>query len=379
MPLYFEKPRGTKDTLPEKMTKIKEITKSWTRLMKTWGYEQIETPVIEYYKTIGLFSKTKQESFLKLLDGTGNTAILRSDYTTPIARVTSSLNQEITAPIRYMYHGKVYRNKGASGVEEINQLGVELIGVADLEGDAEVIFLAVKSILNSTNKKFQISIGHSQFMQLLLKEVNCSAENQNKLYNFLLQKTYVGYKEAVADLDLDEKYKEYLVEVLRLRGSREKIMAAKDWFDSKEWQRVFDDISELWEILQEYQIEEYIAFDLSLVGNQNYYTGLIYNGFTEGNPAPICTGGRYDSLFESFERKAPATGFAINVDALVNVSDLKISKAQKILIIYTPGKRHENIKIAEQLRSEGKIVVIIDKSKVTEKYKEEFDEVVLSE
>lgn len=379
MPLYFEKPRGTKDTLPEKMKKINEITKSWSRLMTTWGYKEIETPIIEFYKTIGLFSKTKQDNFLKLLDGTGNTTILRSDYTTPIARVTSSLNQEITAPIRYMYHGKVYRNKGADGVEEINQLGIELIGEKDLEGDAEVICLAVKSITKCTKKRFRVAIGHSQFLQILLKQIDCSKKDRENLYNFLLEQNYVGYKSAVEGLNIETKHKEYLRKVLSLRGSIDKLIYAKDWFEAKEWQSIFEDITELWEILKEYQIEEYICFDLSLVGNQNYYTGLIYNGFAEGSPAPICTGGRYDNLFESFERSAPATGFAINVDALVEVSEFEANKPNKTLIIYTPGKRHENIRIAEQLRSEGKRVVIIDKNKVTEKYKEEFDEVLLNE
>ncbi|SMB88070.1 ATP phosphoribosyltransferase regulatory subunit [Desulfonispora thiosulfatigenes DSM 11270] len=379
MPLYFEKPRGTKDTLPDKMKKLNEITGSWVRLMGTWGYEEIQTPVIEFYETVGLFSKTKQDSFLKLLDGTGKTTILRSDYTTPIARLTASLHQKIEFPIRYMYHGKVYRNKGSNGVEEINQLGIELVGVDNLEGDAEVICLAVKSISNCTSKKFQISIGHSQFLQLLLKQVNCPDNVQKSLYNFLLEQNYVGYKSTVSELNIEDKYKTYLIDILKLRGSIEQITSAKDWFNSPEWQNIFAAFLGLWKILQEYQIEEYIGFDLSLVGNQNYYTGLIYNGYSEGNPAPICTGGRYDNLFESFERNAPATGFAINIDALVNVSELNMNEKKKTLIIYEEKNRLETIKIAEQMRSEGKIVIIIDKNKVTEKYKEEFAEVLFSE
>lgn len=379
MPLIFEKPAGTKDLLPEKVSLVKDIGTKAKELLEKWGYEEVETPIVEYHQTVGLLSQIQEEKFIKFLDPVGKTVILRPDFTAPLARFVSSVYRDVPFPIRLMYQGKVYRNKGNREIEEINQIGLELIGLDSLEADAEVIALAVKIIMEFCSGNFAISIGHTKFLQILLQEIGCQGDICNKLFAYLLAHDYVGYKDLVESLEVKDDYKYYLLRVLKLRGKVADVLEGRNWFSGQEWQKVFCDLENLWNILQQYELSQYICYDLSLVGRQNYYTGLIYNLYCEGHPYPICAGGRYDRLLESFGHKAPATGFAVNIDhllqATVNLKG-KVKEKDKILLIYLPNNRLTAIKKAQFLRSQGKVVVMALEDDLTDSYLKGFSEVI---
>ncbi|MFZ7104803.1 MAG: ATP phosphoribosyltransferase regulatory subunit [Peptococcaceae bacterium] len=380
MPLIFEKPIGTKDILPEKLEFVKNIITKAKVLLEKWGYEEIETPIVEYHETVGFLSKIQDEKLIKFLDPLGKTVILRPDFTAPIARFVSSVYQDASLPVRLMYQGKVYRNSGHQGIDEMNQIGLELIGLDSLEADAEVITLAVKLIIECSSSNFGISIGHTKFLNLLFQEIGCSEDIRSKLFAYLLAHDYVGYKGLVQSLEINENYQSYLMRVLKLRGTVDDISEGKEWFpDSKEWQQVFRDLADLWGILKQYKIAEVVCYDLSLVGRQNYYTGLIYHVYCEGHPYPICSGGRYDGLLQSFGRRAPATGFAVNIDDLLKVlikKQITLAEKDKILIIYSEPKRLAAIQTAEELRSQGKVVIMVLEDTISDNYRKGFREVI---
>ena len=57
-----------------------------------------------------------------------------------------------------------------------------------------------------------------------------------------------------------------------------------------------------------------------MIGNFSYYTGLIFEGYAADLGFPVCSGGRYDSLLESFGRPATATGFALATNRIMEVA-----------------------------------------------------------
>lgn len=379
MPLNFEKPTGTRDVLPEKLLLVRRISAEIIELLAKWGYEEIETPLVEYYQTVGLFSKIQDDRLIKFLDPLGKNVILRPDFTTPIARLAASIYKDVDYPIRLMYQGKVYRNSGNKGISEVNQIGMELIGLASLEGDAEVITLAIQTILKCTNKNFKVAVGHTKFLRLLLKEMGCDPSLQEQLFQYLLEHDYVGYKNLVNTLKIEESYKDYLVKILKMRGSYATVSEAENWFDSKEWRDIFQELSQLWTILTQYQVTDYVSLDLSLVGRQNYYTGMIYHVYCEGHPYPICSGGRYDNLLENFGRAGTATGFAVNIDDLLGV--IIKEKGQdffggKTLLVYSSSQRQEAIRQADLLRSQGRVIVMAQKGTITDKFQLGFAKII---
>lgn len=378
MPLSFEKPLGTRDLLPVRVLQNKKVIGQAQDFIKTWGYEEIETPIIEYFQTVGLYSQISEEKFIKFLDTSGSTVVLRPDLTTPMARFASSVYGDVELPLRLTYTGSVYRTKGNAGLEEIKQLDVELIGAKDLTGDAEVITLAIKTILNYPITGVRAAVGHTQFLQVLLTEIGCPHKECKKLFNSLLERDFVGFRETLEILEIPQEYKNYLNQVLKLKGNLANVLIAKNWFNTPLWNDIFAQLEDLDQILVEYGISPYINYDLTLVGSQNYYTGLIYNIYCVGHPYPICSGGRYDNLLASFDRPAPATGFAINLDDLIkviNINDLKFEQ-RKILIVYNSLRRLEAINKATELRKSGEIVVIAEQNTVSSSFIQGFTETI---
>ncbi len=47
----------------------------------------------------------------------------------------------------------------------------------------------------------------------------------------------------------------------------------------------------------------YVSFDLGLLNQYNYYTGVIFKGYTYGVGDAIVTGGRYDKLLPILGKK----------------------------------------------------------------------------
>ena len=58
-----------------------------------------------------------------------------------------------------------------------------------------------------------------------------------------------------------------------------------------------------YEVLKKYGTEKYVSFDLGLLNQYNYYTGVIFKGYTYGVGDAIVTGGRYDKLLSYFGKK----------------------------------------------------------------------------
>lgn len=319
MPMTFEKPAGTRDFLPERIRRLSIISTDIKEILNAWGYEEIDTPQIEYFHTVGVYSKIPEEKMVKFLDPLGKTVILRPDYTTPIARFVASTYKDVSFPIRLMYQGKVYTNWGPRGIMEKNQIGMELIGLPSLEADAEVICLAVLTIQKSTQVKFKVAVGHTKFLKLLLNHIGCQPSVYELLAQKLLARDYVAYKEIVNNLPIQGFFKDCLLRILRMRGSLENILEGQTWFDTDEWQAIFQELLRLWEILEEHGVTDHVSLDLSLLGQQNYYTGMIYHLYCQGHPYPVLSGGRYDNLLESFGRPGPAAGFAINLDDLLEL------------------------------------------------------------
>ena len=123
------------------------------------------------------------------------------------------------------------------------------------------------------------------------------------------------------------------------------------------------DLEKLGSFLRLYGIEKYVSFELGIISNYHYYTGIIFAGYTFGTGEPVVKGGRYDRLLTYFGRKAPAIGFAIVVDQLLSaLSRQKItlpSEEKNQMIVYAENKIAEAVEKAKELRAQGISVSLI--------------------
>lgn len=356
-PKVFEKPTGVKDYLPEAVTKLRAIETNVLQCMERWGYREIITPTLEFYDTVGVASSTEDRKLFKLLDRNGTTLVMRSDITAPIARVVSSLLKEQPFPIRLSYHANVFRafEVEAGRDAEFFQTGVELVGDASSESDAEVIALAIASLQAAGVEQFKIALGHVGFLTGLFNEtLQQRTEAQRALKQCLLGRDYVGYRETIKTLGLTAEVQKELEGILRLRGGQEICEQAQQVTRDPMAQQSIAHLCEVWDVLEAYGVSEHVVIDLTMIGDFSYYTGMTFEGYAADHGFPVCSGGRYDNLLTQFGRSAPATGFALKTNRIMEVvSQQAIDEPDKVLVAYTAARRAEAFGKAQELRAKG--------------------------
>ncbi|WP_400162368.1 ATP phosphoribosyltransferase regulatory subunit [Brevibacillus sp. TJ4] len=359
-PLGFEKPLGMRDILPESLAKQRHLEHVLRACIEPWGYEEISTPSLEYYDTVGAASATLTDRMFRLLDKQGHTVVLRPDMTTPIARVVSSLYKDVPLPIRLFYHANVFRaqEQEAGRNAEFFQTGIELIGDGSEDADAEAIALAVFCLRAVGVETFRIAIGHVDFVDGLLEEEIACEDVRKQFRQYLYDRDFVGYRQLLFGLDIGSDAKQRLEALLRLRGGKGKIAEARELTGNGKARRAVETVASLWDALEAYGVTEDLLLDFNLLSNLNYYTGVVFEGYAADLGSPLLGGGRYDHLLAQFGRPAPATGFAIKMDRLLQVTPAIEGKApSRVLLCYSAERRREALAEAQLLREDGLVVV----------------------
>lgn len=122
-------------------------------------------------------------------------------------------------------------------------------------------------------------------------------------------------------------------------------------------------LEKVYEALCDYGVEKYVSFDLTMLSKYNYYTGIIFKGYTYGVGDAIVKGGRYDTLLNRFGKNAPAIGCMISVDDLLLAMErqnvIVVHPAAPMKLYYTKENFKEQLKTAKVLRAEGKHIELL--------------------
>jgi ATP phosphoribosyltransferase regulatory subunit len=360
-PKGFEKPAGVRDYLPRAVQKLRKIENDVLHCMSRWGYQQMITPTLEYYDTVGVASSTSDQKLYKLLNNRGQALVLRSEMTAPVARVVSSLLKDEPLPLRLSYHANVFRaiEEEAGREAEFFQTGVELVGDDSPEADAEVVALAIASLQAAGVKSFKIAMGHVGFLNGLFQEaVPGLPEAQEELKSHLLGRDYVSFRETLRGLNLPDLQKNELNGLLRLRGGKEICGQALELSGDPTARTSIEHLCKVWEVLESYGVSEHVLIDLTMIGDFTYYTGMTFEGYASDLGFPVCSGGRYDNLLQQFGRAVPSTGFSLKTNRILDgVPGASDEEELPILVQYDAQRRREGLEEAARLRAEGKVVI----------------------
>jgi ATP phosphoribosyltransferase regulatory subunit len=371
-------PEGLNDLLPEEVLKRRFLENKISQVFKEWSYQEIITPTFEFYDILakGAGSIMKKE-MIKFFDREGNIIALRPEMTTPLARVTSTKMQQEPKPLRFYYIGNVFRydDLETGNRKEFNQAGVELIGVNSKESDAEVIALTVECLKNSGLKNFFIDIGHIDFFNGIMESIKIKEEIKQEIKRAILNKNFVLLEKMLSFSDIKDREKELILKMPTLRGKEKVLEEAEKMINSKLSLSALKEIKEVYNLLKNYGLEEYILIDLGIIRDFDYYTGIIFEGYTDYLGFPVCGGGRYDNLCSKFGKDLPSTGFAIGLERLAiilekeNVNSLKLERPDKYLVYYQNDKTYfrKALEVARNLRKKGLIVELeIERREFTE-------------
>jgi histidyl-tRNA synthetase len=142
--------RGTHDILPEEMRRHRAVVDTARDVAERFGYGEIETPIFEFSevfkRTLGDTSDIVTKEMYSFTDRGGEMLTLRPEGTAGVARAMISGGLAQHLPLKFFYHGPMFRyerpQKGR--MRQFHQTGVELLGIAQPQGDVEVIALGAQ-------------------------------------------------------------------------------------------------------------------------------------------------------------------------------------------------------------------------------------------
>ncbi|WP_214036009.1 histidine--tRNA ligase [Methanospirillum sp.] len=354
----IQKPRGTRDMLPDEMERRREIEARMRARARLYGFREIATPVFE---ELELFTIRSGEGIINEMyvfeDKGGRSLALRPELTAPALRMYVEEGRSLNKPVKWCYFSDCFRyerpQKGR--YRQFWQFGAELIGADSAMGDAEVIILGY-DLLRTAGVKFVLRIGHLSFMRTLLADLD--DEDKKKIRAFLdkrEEETAVSHLRRIGLDDLCDP----LISLCSARTLDEVFAVIGEIPEAAR-------IREMFSILDSsgipYEINPAIARGL------DYYTGVVFECFAEGLGAEnqILGGGAYRLAHLFGGEDTPSAGFAIGFDrVMVAVGEESwIPWQPEVIIVNTGEGRDHALFVAGEFRANGIITMtdLMDRS-----------------
>ena len=353
---------------------------------------------------------------------------LRPEMTAPVCRLIANGHLEhLPYPHKLYYIGQCVRQEpttdGAEVKREFRQAGVELIGPASAAADAEIIAIPVRILEKLNISHAKLKIGNTGIFREIFKQVSLDTQDhgeiiwdldyltrlraearfwdletlrdalhtlrrtqgtdykgEHKIEASAVQELTNSNASAVAEklpviaeetyktswqraFNISEEIAECCIEVSKISGDKDTVMTT--------WQTHLDTIAPaarqellaLCECLENYNITDF-EINLGITRGFDFYTGTVFQIELPDTHRPLCGGGRYDKLIESFGgTPTPGAGFAFQFDALVAAftgTEKTTVNGRKDYFIAaeTPEGIAEAQRLAETLRKNGKNVEI---------------------
>ncbi len=364
-------PEGVRDIYNTECATKLMLQQQLHHVLEHHGFRDIQTPSFEFFD---IFSQERgtvsSKDMYKFFDRDGNTLVLRPDITPSIARCIAKYYKEENLPVRLCYIGNTFINNSSyqGKLKEATQLGAELMNDDSVEADAELLAITVECLLQSGLKEFQVEIGYADFFRALIEEAGFTEEEEiTNLRILISNKNMFGVEEIIMTKDMSKELKGIFLKLPELFGSLDILSFANEQTKNSRAIKAIERLEKLYVIMSEYGYDKYISFDLGMLSQYNYYTGIIFKAYTYGTGDAVVTGGRYDNLVVQFGKEAPAIGLAIVIDqlmlALSRQKLLTEPEAQDTLILYEDNYRKQAIALANHFRKDG-INTILQKSNI---------------
>jgi len=313
---------GTSDFYEKSLYLRKYINKLAEEVFSIFGYNEIQTPILEY---LSVFKKTAGSSSdiinkeLYIISNTSKIICLRPENTASIIRaifnngiVNQPLNKNI---IKLFYMGDMFRREKPQygRFRQFNQIGAELIGIEDSLADVEIISLVYLILNKLMIKNIKLHINY------------IGNEKEREKYKFFLF-SYLKKKKIMFCKNCKIRV---IKNILRILDCKElkcikniKNIPLINEFLTSESNNRFNNIKNMLDIfLIPYEV------NLKLVRGLDYYDGVVFEFFVENNSKnAIAAGGRYNSLTKlMYNQYVPATGFALGLERILPLIKEKIN------------------------------------------------------
>ena len=340
------------DVLPSEARHIEELRRDLLDMARCYGYELVMPPLLEHLESLlsGAGAALNLQTF-KLTDQlSGRMLGLRADTTPQVARIDAHLlnRQGVT---RLCYCGPVLHTRpgGPRSTREPLQFGAEIYGHAGLEADLETLLLALDCLKVARVSSVIVDLADARIVKELLGNVPLEGDLETQIHAALAAKD--SSELALLTQHFPPVSRQALLELVQLYGDDKVLLEAEKVLPSSPIVRAA--LSNLRWLADQLNAAK-VSFDLADLRGYAYYTGARFSIYTPGLSDALVRGGRYDAVGAVFGRTRPATGFSLDVKALVSVLAARPLRPA----IHAPWREAAGLRLAiASLRAHGETVV----------------------
>lgn len=364
--------KGTRDFYPEDMAVRRWMFDIIREVSNRFGYQEYEGPCLEY---IDLYAAKSGEELVKeqafVFSSRGDDMLtLRPELTPTLARMVAQQQYELPLPLRWWSIGPFWRyeNPQRGRTREFYQWNIDLVGTDSILADAEIVAVAATFLKEAglSPEQVRIYINNRRLMDQAFSTLKIKRGLRPTVFRVVDKLDKLPEKEWRAyalDVGLTE---------IQVNGLLELLNNQDLWRDS-------DDLVEFFELIQNFGMDEYVAYNPKVIRGLDYYTGTVFEAFELGGESrAILGGGRYDNLVGDVGgMRMPGVGFAMgDVVMELVLRDAGViperlgNKPQVIVTVFDENTLSDSLKTAADLRGEGvRVVVYPEADKLGKQFK----------
>ncbi len=351
----FQSLPGFRDFTPRDCAVRNYLFSVWRDVAHRYGFSEYEAPIVEstelYLKKTGGEIATQ---LFRFQDQGGRDITLRPELTASLARIVGANQRDYPKPLKWFEIGPCFRyekpQKGRG--REFIQFNADIIGESSASADAELIALAIDTMLSLGFREGDFVIRASDRESWL---TFCNDHNISDPSEFL---PLIDRFEKLKPEALDEQLAGFNLTREQVEGFINNPANASQAFN------------EIKENLDARGLGEFLELDLTIVRGLAYYTGAVFEIFdTKKSMRAVAGGGRYDGLLSTMSNGSadlPATGFAMGDMVIRNFIEAtpnaklemeawlaRNATSDVYLIVADENNRNEALGVVSKLRRSG--------------------------
>ncbi len=355
-------PQGGAAFFPDVAAKKRHVEARVLSTFSGWGYREVVPPLFEYLDILsrGLAPDVVARGY-KIEDRKdGRLMVIRPDVTAQVARMAAARKDDPAVPHRYGYATNVYTQQEAhrGRPREVFQVGAERLGPGGVAADVEIVSLLISTLRELGLSGFVVAMGQAGYFQAILDGMDLPDGASRELTRAVARKDAASIRTVLTQAGVATEQIDALTQIPFLIGGTEVFAAARKLTRSKEAVAALDHLEAVVAGLAECGMGEHVLVDLGEIRDLNYYTGLVFEALVPDVGFELGGGGRYDGLMGRFGHPMDATGFALDVERVMEaMSRASVAVAVPCLDYVVTGDLPAAHQLAARLREAGLSVV----------------------
>lgn len=320
------------------LPKTEELCYRLRQLYEQYGFIRFSMDRMEEYAFyIENMSFLQSTHVITFSDLDGRLMALKPDVTLSIVKNTTASADSLT---KLYYTENVFRaSKRSRQFRELKQMGLECLGDVNSYTIIETLNLASKS-LAMISDSYVLAISHLGLAEGLISDLQLDKQFRNKLIRCINEKNPHDALKIAATAGLDKKSTQKLVDFISVPSDFDQalIILKEISKDSPSLEKPISLLDEIHQALSDSRIR----LDVTIVSDSAYYNGIMMQGYIEGIPESVLSGGQYDNLLKRMgKERIRSIGFAVYIDALEAFYGFPIEKSDYKYLI-TNGYTHSD-------------------------------------